>query len=421
MKKLWALSLTLSFIIASGNLLAGSLTTCSGDAFDAEGYLLVNPDVKAAGVDACSHYTTHGKKEGRSPNPKNIQGQQQTETRKEGLIICDGVIFDSDGYLETNKDVKSAGVEPCKHYREFGKKEGRNPNPYNYSMSGGQRNDGLITCSGDLFDPDGYLLVNGDVKQAGVDACSHYSTHGKKEGRSPNPKNRGGQNTGPSGGMSNTTPPPPAPPVTPPTQVNNGNSGGSNGGGATSGSGQLLNGTADWERFLPTSIGEVWYNIPSTSDTIEYHHATHSILHIQQDYDQGLRAIGHLKVQGKSSGVVFAETIQKQGAIRADMTGENRYGNNHPMNVYGVGLGKDSVLKLPKNEVIVFTWTNKGTSRIMADLINPNADPAKNVNFKQCLNPGESTTIEYNPADYNDLKEWHQAIKSNMNSYHDCH
>ncbi len=125
----------------SERVFAQSLINCSGDEFDPKGYLAVNPDVESAGADACAHYTSHGKKEGRSPNPKNLVGQ-------------------------------------------------------NVGSSGG--NDGLINCSGDQFDPEGYLLVNPDLEAAGVDACAHYTSHGKKEGRSPNPKNRGGQTPGPS-------------------------------------------------------------------------------------------------------------------------------------------------------------------------------------------------------------------------------
>ena len=124
-------------------------------------------------------------------------GSARAETGS--LITCNGDAFDPDGYLSVNPDLKSAGVDPCAHYTSHGKREGRSPNPKNIGVgtSGGRAVVSLNTCNGDAFDPDGYLSVNPDVKSAGVDPCTHYTSHGKREGRSPNPKNIGG---GASGG-----------------------------------------------------------------------------------------------------------------------------------------------------------------------------------------------------------------------------
>lgn len=197
----------------------------------------------------------------------------------------------------------------------------------------------------------------------------------------------------------------------------NGNGGSGSG---TGGQGYLLNGTDDWLRFCPTFIAETWVNVPEVSDYFSYQQPTHAILMNQAAYDSGKTTLGYLKVTGKNSGRVYVETDQKQTAIRADMVGNNQYGNNHPMNVYGVGLQKDGVIKLPKNEVLRFTWVNKGSTKMSAELYNPNASPVKNVNFRHCLNPGETISIEYDPNHFSDLPVWHQELKGNMNAFGDC-
>ncbi len=120
---------------------ASSLVDCAGVMFDPIGYLVVNPDVKAAGVDACAHFKSHGKNEGRNPNPKNIQvirdpgpvgGFSQSSS---SLVDCAGVMFDPVGYLVVNPDVKAAGMDACVHFKSHGKAEGRDPNPKRLSTT----------------------------------------------------------------------------------------------------------------------------------------------------------------------------------------------------------------------------------------------------------------------------------------------
>ncbi len=190
--------------------------------------------------------------------------------------------------------------------------------------------------------------------------------------------------------------------------------------GNTGGEGYLLNGTNDWLRFCPTFIAETWVNVPQVENYFGYQQPTHAILMSQAAYDSGKQTLGYLKVTGKNTGRVYVETNQKQTAIRDDMVGNNKYGNNHPMNVYGVGLEKDGVIKMPKTEVLRFTWVNKGTTKMTAELYNPNPSPVKNVNFRHCLNPGESISFEYDPNYFSDLPIWHQDLKGNMNSFNDC-
>lgn len=118
--------------------------------FDAEYYLLANPDVAravlSAGADgfsfALDHYNRLGFKEGRDANAH----------------------FDSDGYLAAYADVRAAGFNPLAHYHQYGWKEGRDPSAN--------------------FDTDAYLINYRDVAAAGIDPLQHYLQHGALEGRS---------------------------------------------------------------------------------------------------------------------------------------------------------------------------------------------------------------------------------------------
>jgi hypothetical protein len=109
--------------------------------FDAEYYLLHNPDVAAAGVDPLTHYNTTGWHEGRNPN----------------------AWFDSAGYLAHYPDVAAAGINPPQHYEQQGWKEGRDPSA--------------------AFDTLGYLAANPDVAAAGINPLDHFTNSGIYEGR----------------------------------------------------------------------------------------------------------------------------------------------------------------------------------------------------------------------------------------------
>ncbi|GJD94746.1 choice-of-anchor I family protein [Methylobacterium iners] len=121
----------------------------SARGFDAEFYLLSNPDVARAVITAGgdgfafarTHFTNFGAREGRDAN----------------------AIFDTDGYLAAYADVRAAGVNPLTHYTQFGFREGRDP-------------------SAD-FDTSAYLAANADVRAAGIDPMTHYLQFGLYEGR----------------------------------------------------------------------------------------------------------------------------------------------------------------------------------------------------------------------------------------------
>lgn len=48
-------------------------------------------------------------------------------------------------------------------------------------LSNVMANEGLIKCSGVDLDPIGYIEAYPDLKAAGVDACTHFTHHGKGE------------------------------------------------------------------------------------------------------------------------------------------------------------------------------------------------------------------------------------------------
>ena len=126
--------------------------TCRPALFDARYYLGSNPDVRSAGVDPLRHYLEHGWREGRRPN----------------------AWFDPAHYLAMNPDVRDAGIEPLQHFILSGAAEGRAPH------------SPAPDLQATLFDTGYYLGSNPDVSSAGVDPLRHYLEHGWREGRRPN-------------------------------------------------------------------------------------------------------------------------------------------------------------------------------------------------------------------------------------------
>lgn len=66
--------------------------------FDADYYVRRYPDVAEGGWDALSHYVTHGRYEGRDPNPH----------------------FNAMGYVRANPDVAASGLDPLSHFLSHG-------------------------------------------------------------------------------------------------------------------------------------------------------------------------------------------------------------------------------------------------------------------------------------------------------------
>jgi hypothetical protein len=123
--------------------------------FDSAYYLAQNPDVadavKAGTMTAEGHYNQFGRAEGRAAtqqgatyraNNPDVQAAIQAGSFTSAQDHFDrfgwgegrGMFatpsdFDGAAYLEANKDVADAGVDPYTHYSMFGAKEGRNYTP----------------------------------------------------------------------------------------------------------------------------------------------------------------------------------------------------------------------------------------------------------------------------------------------------
>lgn len=77
--------------------------------------------------------------------------------------IRNSLFFNSAHYLETNPDVRAAGVDAALHYLIHGGREGRDPGPF--------------------FSTKAYLARYPDVAEAGLNALLHYETRGRRENR----------------------------------------------------------------------------------------------------------------------------------------------------------------------------------------------------------------------------------------------
>lgn len=89
------------------------------------------------------------------------KADKQMQTRLDAIGQSEW--FDRKWYLETYPDVASAGMDPIRHYFEFGWKEDRNPSP--------------------RFDTSYYLMSNIDVAKSGLNPLWHFIEHGHREGR----------------------------------------------------------------------------------------------------------------------------------------------------------------------------------------------------------------------------------------------
>jgi hypothetical protein len=158
--------------------------------FDKNFYLLSNPDVKAAGLDAAVHYLQFGGKEGRDPGPH----------------------FSETGYRALSPDVAATSLTALEHYETYGRKGGRRllaPEPRRDQLG---PDDGSAGATGSassgaaiaphkigtladaailrrslervgLFDPASYLGMHEDVRLGGLDPWTHFLEAGVWEGR----------------------------------------------------------------------------------------------------------------------------------------------------------------------------------------------------------------------------------------------
>ncbi len=97
----------------------------------------------------------------RLPGLQRRPGAVEEEVRRSGL-------FNPAWYLTKYPDIRNAGLDPLRHFLDWGWRENRDPNP--------------------LFDTDWYLDAYPDVRSAGVNPLLHYIKHGCTELRDPGPR-----------------------------------------------------------------------------------------------------------------------------------------------------------------------------------------------------------------------------------------
>lgn len=159
------------------------------DIFNSRHYLQSNPDVREKGINPLFHYLLFGRNENRScvfsddfGNPiTNSDYQKILDNRiippsplpnkvdyNEMLSILENSdYFNKEYYLNKNKDVEKAKLEPNEHYFHFGWKEKRNPSKN--------------------FDNQFYLQTNPDVAKMNINPLIHYLIYGINENRLPKP------------------------------------------------------------------------------------------------------------------------------------------------------------------------------------------------------------------------------------------
>jgi glycosyltransferase involved in cell wall biosynthesis len=111
--------------------------------FDPKWYLETYPEVMAAETQPLLHYVLHGERVGYKPNPhfdptwyRESYGLSHDENALAHYLkhrfgpFSPIPEFDAKYYLETYKDVATAGVDPFEHFMFGGYNEGRNPSPH---------------------------------------------------------------------------------------------------------------------------------------------------------------------------------------------------------------------------------------------------------------------------------------------------
>jgi hypothetical protein len=95
--------------------------------------------------------------------PRSRAAPPPSEDAKDLEAIRNSLFFNSAHYLETNPDVRAAGMDAAFHYLVHGGREGRDPGPF--------------------FSTKAYLTRYPDVAEAGFNALLHYETRGRRENR----------------------------------------------------------------------------------------------------------------------------------------------------------------------------------------------------------------------------------------------
>jgi hypothetical protein len=95
--------------------------------------------------------------------PRSKAAASRRPSAKELDAIRNSLFFNSEHYLETNPDVRAAGLDAALHYLVHGGREGRDPGPF--------------------FSTKAYLARYPDVAEAEVNPLLHYETQGRRQNR----------------------------------------------------------------------------------------------------------------------------------------------------------------------------------------------------------------------------------------------
>jgi glycosyltransferase involved in cell wall biosynthesis len=125
-------------------------------------YLESNGDVRAAGVNPLLHYVRDGRKEGRRPRRSRTLDESRSDIH--GTPAYRGLV-DPAFYRAWYPDADALGVDPAEHLHGWGWHEGRDPSPW--------------------FDSRFYRWANADVVPPGADPFAHFLAAGRRGGRRP--------------------------------------------------------------------------------------------------------------------------------------------------------------------------------------------------------------------------------------------
>ena len=96
--------------------------------------------------------------------PRRAGRAVQAQLEERVNILSRSPLFDAQWYVTTYPDVAVSGIDPVRHYLQYGAVENRDPGPG--------------------FSTEAYLVAHPDVAAAGENPLLHYVLHGEKEGRS---------------------------------------------------------------------------------------------------------------------------------------------------------------------------------------------------------------------------------------------
>lgn len=183
LRSFWRASMTLEQIESLWSSKVGQADLLTrGDIVDPDYYLAMNPDVAAAGIDPLQHFLSCGLAEGRSPRP-NVPATD-----------LDGILSALQEIARSRMSGADAPTEPMSspfvslferlmdelcpddtvRFLEW----------LEDSWSDTKARIQLIRAGG-FVEPDAYLEMHQDVKDAGVDPVHHYCFAGINEGRAP--------------------------------------------------------------------------------------------------------------------------------------------------------------------------------------------------------------------------------------------